>query len=128
MKNLINQLEALQEKQTWLRKGLKDWLEIWAKNTLELEGEYLAICGLSDYMAVDTDYYIVPGSSELYTGYYQVVSHQGADGLDIIGIDDLDINDVRLIVQHIPKRIVQYAKTIQSDINRIDELIKALLP
>ena len=128
MKNLISQLEALQEKQTWLRKGLKDWLEIWAENTLEIEGEYLAICGLSDYMAVDIDYYIVPGSSELYTGCCQAVSHQGTDSLDIISIDSLDINNVRLIVQHIPKRIVQYANTIQSDIKKIDDMMKALLP
>ena len=128
MKNLKEQLEALQEKQTWLRKGLKDWLEIWAENTLELEGEYLSVCGISDYMAVDTDYYIVPGSSELYTGYYQAVNHQGTDGLDIVEIDSLDIQDARLIAQHIPKRISQYSKTIQSDIQKIDELMKALLP
>ena len=128
MENLKEQLKALQEKQTWIRKGLKDWLEIWAENTPEVEGEYLSVCGLSGYMAVDTDYYIVPGSSELYTGYYQAVSHQGTDGLDCVDIDSLDIQDVRLIVQHIPKRVNQYVNTIQSDIKKIDELIKALLP
>jgi len=128
MNELKNQLKALQEKQTWLRKGLKDWLKIWAENTPDVEGEYLSVCDISDYMAVDTDYYIVPGSSELYTGYYQVVSHQGADGLDIEDVDSLDIQDVRLIVKHIPKRVEQYVNTIQSDIQKMDDMIKALLP
>ena len=128
MKDLKNKLEKLQEKQTWLRKGLKEWLQLWKENTIEIEGEFFYICKYGDYMAVDHYYYIEPGNSSIYGGYCEFVEYEGFDDKLSKDVDDIEISDIKSIIAALPKRVQDFSKRVDHSIIEAEELLAKLIP
>lgn len=129
MKNIKEQSEQLAQKQSWLRKGVREWLESWKHATAdELDNtniEYLELITIHDPMGPFDAYYLRRGDDEIYKVDGETYNFTGFDGYSIVA-DHLDIKQLRKIMSNLPEQLDGYASRLESENQRVDKLRKML--
>lgn len=115
--------EAMLLKQTWIRKELDDFLEVWADITdEEISGHGKFV--LYEFSTNDDAYVtdrlcLVRGKSEVDGDSYDGYSWTNWD--NYLKLEDQSIERIRKIIEHIHLGFTKYFKNIQADIGLLDE-------
>lgn len=113
---------AMVEKQTWVRKELKDFLKVWAEVTEDpISGhEKFILYEFGPERGITKRLFLYRGSNEVDGD--NLIVHEWINWDSYLNIDTQHIDRIRHIIQVICDGLPQYFKDIQEDIGSLDKL------
>jgi len=120
-------VEAMEVKQTWIRKELQNFLDVWADITnykisgydlLEIDRERIYNDN-GEYVDAQISTYLERSNSDIYSRKF--FNNGSSGGESTIDINSISINRIKFFVNQISILLVPYFKKIQNDIGSIDE-------
>lgn len=114
--------EAMTKKQTWIRKELNDFLDVWADITKDTISGHTRFV-LYDFVTNEFSKRIVlvRGYAQVDTETYDHYTESWTAGENWMSIPNTPTWKIRKIINHINSGLTKYFKDIQADIGDLDE-------
>lgn len=131
MKNLQKTSRELQEKSTWIRKGMQDFLENWKTATNEelhdSTLQKLVICSRWENDN-QTRYflYIERGCSKVYTVWDEDWAHDNFDTESSFNLEYIDMKTLRHVINNLSKSIKVYSEKLNKASIEYEEILSLL--
>jgi len=114
---------AMVAKQTWVRKSLNDFLQIWAKITDKEISGHKAMELYKFYICEETEkkLFLVRGKTMIAGGTFNPYSEEWETWDYYLDLENCSIARIRRIITAINKKLPEYFKNIQADIDILSE-------